>query len=101
MRYEDPNVTTTALVGLIGALLLLVIIVGLQALVAGTQRQEFQRKVVDRPNAELTTLRSQQMEKLAGYRYVDQKHGVVAVPIERAMELVVRQYQERQAGAAR
>lgn len=43
------------------------------------------------PPEDLTKYRQQEAEVLSGYRWVDQKAGIVAIPIERAMELLVQQ----------
>ena len=40
----------------------------------------------------LTELRSQQSKQATSYGWVDQKAGIVQLPIDRAMELVVQQY---------
>jgi hypothetical protein len=42
--------------------------------------------------AYLTDLRAQQEKQATSYGWVDQKNGVVQLPIDRAMELVVEQY---------
>ncbi len=94
MRTDDPNVSTSALVGIIGAILLVVIIVALQGYFLKEQRLEVARKAAGRPVAELSALRTKQLERLGGYRWVDRSKGVVAIPVDRAMELVVRQWQQ-------
>jgi hypothetical protein len=42
--------------------------------------------------ANLLELRAKQQKQATSYGWVDQKTGVVQLPIDRAMELVVRQY---------
>ena len=42
------------------------------------------------PTATLREVRRAEQERLSTYRWVDRSAGVVAIPIERAMELVVR-----------
>ena len=42
--------------------------------------------------ATLNELRERQSKQAASYAWVDQKTGVVQLPIERAMELTVQQY---------
>ncbi|HVW20689.1 MAG TPA: hypothetical protein VHC86_05695 [Opitutaceae bacterium] len=42
--------------------------------------------------AYLQQLRAQHEKQLASYGWVDQKSGVVQLPIDRAMELVIRDY---------
>ena len=87
MRYDDPNVPASAVIGIIGAILLFVIIVGLQALFYRMQEQELAAKVYSQPYEELRQLDASQLEQLNSYGWVDQQAGSVHIPIERAMEL--------------
>ncbi len=95
MRYDDPNVPLSAVAGLVGALLLFVTIVALQAVFNSMQRAEVERKVVTRPSEDLQRLRAQQQEQLGSYGWVDQNAGTVRLPVERAMELVASEAAKR------
>ena len=90
MRYDDPNVPLSAVLGIIGAILLFVIIVLLQALFYTMEAAELERKVVSQPDQELARLRASQQERLGSYGWIDRSSGVVHIPIERAMELTAR-----------
>ena len=89
MRYDDPDVPASAIVGILGAVLLFVIIVGLQALFYSMERQELARKVTEDPYDPLQRLDADQLELLNSYGWVDQQAGIAHIPIDRAMELVV------------
>jgi len=91
MRYDDPNVPASAVVGLVGAVLLFVIIVGLQALFYRMQDAEVAEKVYSQPYEELRQLDADQLEQLNSYGWVDQQAGTVHIPIDRAMELVAQE----------
>jgi hypothetical protein len=90
-RREDegtgPNVPATVVVGVVGALLLFLLVVLLQALYFRAEERERRTKVVAVPSEELTQLRSEQEALLGSYRWIDRGAGVVGIPIERAMEL--------------
>ena len=86
----EPNTPLTALVGVVFAIVLFALVVSLQALFYRQEADENARKVVAVAPEELSRLRAQQLETLHAYRYVDSRAGVVAIPIDRAMELVVR-----------
>ena len=88
MRYDDPNVATSAVVGIISAILLFVIIVVLQAFFFSAEQQELEKKVYSQPYQALQQLDADQLERLNSYGWVSEAEGVVHVPIERAMELV-------------
>jgi hypothetical protein len=85
----EPNTPLTALVGIVFAILLFVVVVLLQAFFYRAEQQENQRKVVAVAPAELSQLRAQQQELLHSYKLVDPGKGVVAIPIDLAMKIVV------------
>ena len=89
MRYDDPDVPASAAVGVVGAILLFVIIVGLQALFHRMEEGERSRKVYEQPDQALQQLDADQLGTLTSYGWVDQQRGIVHIPIERAMALVV------------
>ena len=93
MRYDDPNVGLSAVIGLTGAIALFVIIVLLQALFYTMQGAEQDAKTSGRPDQGVQALKADHLEQLNSYQWVSQGEGVVRVPIERAMELVVAEAQ--------
>ena len=74
----------------IGLLLLSAVIV-LEAWFNTRMQQEHESKVVAPPMVELETYEAEQRDHLEEYRWVDQETGVVQLPIERAMQLVVQE----------
>lgn len=88
MRYDDPNVANSALIGIVSAILLFVIIVVLQAFFYRAEQGELERKVLTQPYEALQRLDAQQLEQLNSYGWVNEAEGTVRIPIERAMELV-------------
>lgn len=85
----DPSATGTALTIVIGAIITVAIIVALVALFYNVSNAEYEKKVVAVVPEELTHLRSEQLARLHTYRWVNQREGQVAIPIERAMELII------------
>jgi len=86
----DPHGAWTAVLGLIMSAVILVSVVALQSLFYKVERDEIQRKVGDARNDELTRSQAEQLTNLSSYRWVDEAAGQAAIPIEQAMELVVR-----------
>ena len=84
-----------AIAGIVGAILTFALIVALSALFLQAQSVETYHKSVRQTPAELRRLRSNQIEKLNGYGWVDREKGIVSVPIERAMELLVEEAKPR------
>jgi hypothetical protein len=90
VEESDPDTLQIAFVGLIGTILLVTAVAFLQGLYERVQRREVQRKVVDVTPLELQTLRVHQQEVLQATVWVDPARGAVTIPIDRAMELLVR-----------
>jgi hypothetical protein len=88
IETEDPDALTTATVGIVGTIIVIIVVVFVQGLYESEKRDEFQRKVVDEAPAELRSLRAAQRTRLEETGWVDKQHGIVAIPIERAMELL-------------
>ena len=88
VERSEPDVFTTAMVGVFGTIVLVVIVFGVQGLYEGAQRSELEKKVVMQVPEELRSLRAKQRARLEGMHWVDRKQGLIAIPIERAMELM-------------
>jgi len=92
MQPRAPISATTLLV----ALLLFVAGAGLVALLApvvsawNTRTLRAERGWAQTP-AQTVQTRAAQLERLSQYTWIDRKTGVVAVPIERAMQLYVQE----------
>lgn len=93
MRYDDPNVAASAVVGIISAILLFVIIVVLQAFFYRAERSELEKKVYSQPYQMLQQLDADQLELLNSYSWVSEAEGVVRIPIERAMDVIAAEAQ--------
>ena len=91
MRYDDPNVQNSAVVGIISAIALFVIIVLLQALFFQMEEAELNRKVFSQPYEALQQLDSDQLEILNSYGWISEAEGVAHVAIDRAMDLVAEE----------
>jgi hypothetical protein len=90
MESYEPKSGLVAVVGMVSAILLVAVILLLQAVYYRAQEKEDLAKAVMVP-PEAQMLRAQQLGQLQGYRVVDPQGGIVAIPIDRAMELLVRE----------
>ena len=95
MRYDDPDVPASAVVGVVSAILLFVVVVALQALFYRMAEGERSRKVYEQPYEALEKLDADQLGTLSSYGWVDQQQGVTRIPIERAMQLIVAESSSR------
>ena len=55
-------------------------------------RDEIEEKVLSRRSSLLRDLRAMEQAKLSRYTWVDQKAGIVHIPVDRAAELVLRDW---------
>lgn len=88
---SDPKAYTLTVVGAISTILVIVSVVGLEALYYNVADAEYDRKVYRQESESLTALRAQQLENLAGYRWADDQRRSVRLPVSRAMELLVNE----------
>ena len=85
----EPNTLAIVAAGAVFALALVAGILALQAYYSGAEDDENARKVVAVAPEELAQARAQQGEQIHSYRWIDPSKGVVGIPVEDAMDLVV------------
>lgn len=96
--HDDPLAGPTYIVGLLGAVLLVVIVMGVTALFFNADDQEIVKKVVISDPAELDALRAQQQALLhasphwENYTENDKPVKALIIPISQAMELTAKEY---------
>jgi hypothetical protein len=88
---DELNLPLIVTIGILFVILLFVLILLMQAYFFEQQREEFIVKVVEPRSDALVSALADQEAKLNNYRWIDQQKGVVGIPIESAMELVVRE----------
>jgi hypothetical protein len=88
---EDLNLPMIVTVGILFLILLFVLILLLQAYFFEVQRGEYYDKVVAPRSEFLAAAIADQEARLREYAWIDEDAGVVAIPIERAMDLLVRE----------
>ena len=87
VEQSDPDAFQIMFIGALGAILMVVAVFVVQGLYERRQQFEFQRKIVSQTPRDLKDARAAQLEKFQP-RWIDRSAGIVAMPIERAMELV-------------
>jgi hypothetical protein len=98
-KNDDPDASAAIVFGIVGAILVFVVIVALQAMFYRMQNEELKKKTTTEAPEELSRLIAEQQEQLNAYRWVNEKAGVAAIPIDRAMEITVRDLSRAQAGS--
>ena len=87
VEESEPDAFQIMFIGALGAILLVVSVFVVQGFYERRRHYEFERKIVAETPRDLKDAREQQLAKFQP-RWIDREHGIVALPIERAMELV-------------
>jgi hypothetical protein len=93
VERDEVNAQRIAVIGILGALVAFAIMVGVLVVYYDAMAAQFRDKELTEPNRELESLRAEQREKLGQCAWVDRPKQVVAIPIDRAMDVVVRDVQ--------
>lgn len=89
LHGEDIPTDLVITIGIVGAVLLLVIVVGTQAWYYSALEAVRQEQVVNAPNTWLMTVQNEQLELLNSYGQTNAEAGQARVPIDRGIELWV------------
>jgi stringent starvation protein B len=89
---HDPNVRFLALFGFAILVVLALVIAGIQYYHDRVKEQQIFVKVLAPESSALQALRAREDQELHSYQYLNRDKGIVRLPIERAMELVAREY---------
>jgi hypothetical protein len=87
-QKEGINTPLVITIGAISAILLAVIAFGVQGWFQYEEQLERDAKWQTMGNTAAPERRAEQLKAISDYRVVDAKKGVVAIPIERAMEII-------------
>lgn len=90
-RYDDMNNRVIGVIGFVAVMLTLALVFFFQALYYG-YRDSIEGPLADRgPNAPEIVIQRNQRAKLAEYGWIDRDKKIAALPIGKAMELVVQE----------
>jgi nicotinamide mononucleotide adenylyltransferase len=95
-KEPSDNTVLVSALGWLGVFLLFLLIVGVAYLPNRAVSQE-ERNVAERMTIR-NTVRGEQALLVGEYQWVNQAEGVVRIPVEKAMELVVEEIRAEQAG---
>ncbi|TWT45243.1 hypothetical protein RAS1_16650 [Phycisphaerae bacterium RAS1] len=88
-QHDDPKPSATAFALAVGIIVVIVSVIGLQALYFAVESDHAGSAAVQASFPTRTQLKNEQLAGTGGYRWVDKQAGIVAVPVDRAMELVL------------
>ena len=94
-ELHKPPTALVAVAILGGILVVVLAAIALGQYAGFAMEDELDKKVRERPPLELMTLRQREAERLSRYQWVDPKAGVVRIPVERALELTLKEWPNR------
>jgi hypothetical protein len=87
---QEVNVPLVVTIGIVSGIFLLVIVIGMQAWYQSEENNELAAKQDEFPNQTLIDLKAGQTAKITQYRWMDKANNVVAIPIDKAMDILVQ-----------
>lgn len=90
--HDDPQAAAVIFSGVLGTIVLVIAVLALQALTYQYEGIESERKNSNQRWAAYAEQVNQQQEALNSYRWVDREKKVVGIPIDRAIDLVAKEY---------
>ncbi len=94
--YDDLDTTMIAYVGAVGTIITFFTVFAVAALDMSFEKKQNVEKVIEVPEVNSDSILASQAAALTEYRWIDQDKKIVAVPIDRAMEIVVQEEQDKQ-----
>lgn len=94
-RDEDVNTPMVAVVGAVIVVFFFALIIFVQAVFLRVSDQVNNERYISRKPMEVSTLLAQQNTQLLQYREVNPSQAIVAIPIDRAMRLVVEECEKK------
>ena len=88
---SEPRARTIALFGAATLVVLVIVILGLQAYVDYAREKQIFVKQLEPVSEDLRQLRAHEDAELNSYGYLDREKGIVRLPVRRAMELLIRE----------
>jgi hypothetical protein len=92
---SEPRAGMIAVLGGVIVVLLVAAVAGVQLYYDHVREQQVFVKQLQPVSEDLKALRAREDSELHSYRYLDRAKGTVRLPIERAMELVVKEAHEQ------
>jgi hypothetical protein len=90
LTHDDTKNVRIVVFTAVGVVILVVLLVWLRSYFFLVRNETIYSSVLSVKNPKLTELRAKEDAELGSYGWVDRKKGIVRIPIDRAMELVVQ-----------
>ena len=87
---QEVNVPLIVTIGVVGFTLVGVLILGTEAWYDSEAQAQYNYEADQYPNTWLIGLKTDQLSNINAYRWVDQKQGIVTIPIDDAIKIMVQ-----------
>ena len=88
---DELRASPIVIVGIVGCVLVFVIIVALSALFIHVENEEIAKKTAGQAPSDLRLAENEQQVILTEYRWIDKEKGIVRIPIDRAIDLMLQE----------
>ncbi|WP_437732551.1 hypothetical protein [Sorangium sp. So ce1335] len=95
---DRPNNTLIFVIVVATLLSLVVTVLFVNEVFKATMEREISSKVLEPPNSALRGLRAMEQERLSHYQWANEKDGIVRIPVDQAVALTLKAYQEKRIG---
>ncbi|MFQ5653378.1 MAG: hypothetical protein ACE5GW_01435 [Planctomycetota bacterium] len=96
--HDDPNAPSTLYVGLVGTVIFVICVLAIAAIYYGASADMTAEQSFSVDPRELMELRALQRERLEGYDWVDVDKGVLSIPVEEGMRMVIEEHSRKGRG---
>ncbi|MBL8148805.1 MAG: hypothetical protein JNN15_02630 [Blastocatellia bacterium] len=91
---EEPQSNKIAILVILGSILLVVIIGALEYYFEYIKNEQMYTNVLSKQSDQLREVRAKEDTDLNSYKYVNKEKGVVQIPIERSMEVLIKEAEQ-------
>ncbi|WP_437295454.1 hypothetical protein [Sorangium sp. So ce426] len=99
-EVDRPNNSLIFVIVIATLLSIVVTVLFVNEIFKATMEREISTKVLEPPSSGVRSLRAWEKERLSHYQWADEKKGVVRIPVDQAVALTLKDYQERRVRTA-
>lgn len=99
-EVDRPNNSLIFVIVIVTLFSIVAVVLFVNEIFKSTMEHEISSKVLEPPNSALRGLRAMEQERLSRYQWADEKKGVVRIPVDQAVALTLKDYQERRVRSA-
>jgi hypothetical protein len=94
-EVDRPNNSLIFVIVIATLLSIVVVVLFVNEIFKSTMEREISTKVLEPPSSGVRSLRAWEKERLSRYQWADEKKGVVRIPVDQAVALTLKDYQEK------